>query len=59
MNRWATSRNSLAKLTPTAKAVLPKAGVATDGNLKIKIGRQIEGAAVDLVEAGADADKGL
>lgn len=36
-----------------------KAGVATDGNLKIKIGRQINGAAVDLVEAGADADKVL
>ena len=36
-----------------------KAGVATDGNLKIKIGRQINGAAVDLVKAGADADKVL
>ena len=36
-----------------------KAGVATDGKLKIKIGRQINGAAVDLVEAGADADKVL
>ena len=36
-----------------------KAGVATDGNLKIKIGRQINGAAVDLVEAGADVDKVL
>ena len=36
-----------------------KAGVATDGNLKIKIGRQINGAAVELVEAGADADKVL
>lgn len=31
--------------------------VGTDGNLKIKIGRQINGAAVDLVKAGADADK--
>ena len=31
--------------------------VATDGNLRIKIGRQINGYAVDLVEAGADADK--
>lgn len=31
--------------------------VATDGNLKIKIGRQINGAAVDLVKAGADPDK--
>ena len=36
-----------------------KAGVATDGNLKVKIGRQINGAAVDLVEAGADANKVL
>ena len=31
--------------------------VGTDGNLKIKIGRQINGAAVDLVKAGASADK--
>ena len=31
--------------------------VTTDGTLKIKIGRQINGAAVDLVKAGADADK--
>ncbi|OQA82006.1 MAG: hypothetical protein BWY31_03504 [Lentisphaerae bacterium ADurb.Bin242] len=31
--------------------------VATDGNLKVKIGRQINGAAVDLVEAGADPGK--
>ncbi len=30
------------------------AGASTDGNLKIKIGRQINGAAVDLVKAGAD-----
>lgn len=30
------------------------AGVATDGNFRVKIGRQINGAAVDLVEAGAD-----
>ena len=36
-----------------------KSGVTTDGNLKIKIGRQINGAAVDFVEAGADADKVL
>ena len=36
-----------------------KAGITTDGNLKIKIGRQINGAAVDIVEAGADADKVL
>ena len=33
------------------------ATVSTDGTLKIKIGRQINGAAVDLVKAGADADK--
>jgi len=33
--------------------------VGTDGNLKVKIGRQINGAAVDLVKAGADADKVL
>ncbi len=33
------------------------AAVSTDGTLKIKIGRQINGAAVDLVKAGADADK--
>lgn len=31
--------------------------VGTDGNLKIRIGRQINGAAVDIVKAGADADK--
>ena len=31
-------------------------GVVTDGALKVKIGRQINGAAVDLVKAGADAD---
>ena len=37
------------------KTALTKVG--TDGNLKIKIGRQINGAAVDLVKAGASADK--
>ena len=31
-------------------------GVVTDGALKVKIGRQINGAAVDLVKAGADAE---
>lgn len=31
--------------------------VSTDGTLKVKIGRQINGAAVDLVKAGADAGK--
>lgn len=34
-----------------------KSGVSTDGNLKVKIGRQINGYAVDLIEAGADKDK--
>ena len=33
------------------------AAVSTDGTLKIKIGRQINGAAADLVKAGADPDK--
>ena len=37
------------------KTALTKVG--TDGNLKIRIGRQINGAAVDLVKAGASADK--
>ena len=37
------------------KTALTKVG--TDGNLKIRIGRQINGAAVDLVKAGADANK--
>ena len=31
--------------------------VTTDGTLKVKIGRQINGAATDLVKAGADPDK--
>ena len=31
--------------------------IGTDGNLKVRIGRQINGAAVDLVKAGASADK--
>ena len=35
------------------------AAVATDGSLKVKIGRQINGAAVDLVKAGADPEKVL
>ena len=34
-----------------------KSKVGTDGNLRVKIGRQINGYAVDLVEAGADPDK--
>lgn len=33
--------------------------VTTDGSLKVKIGRQINGAAADLVKAGADPDKVL
>lgn len=33
------------------------AAVTTDGTLKVKIGRQINGAAADLVKAGADAGK--
>ena len=37
------------------KTASPKVG--TDGNLKIKIGHQINGAAVDLVKAGASAEK--
>ena len=36
-----------------------KTGVSSDGTLRVKIGRQINGAAVELVEAGADADKVL
>ena len=32
-------------------------GMTTDGTLKVKIGRQINGAAVDLIEAGADPNK--
>ncbi|OQA76211.1 MAG: hypothetical protein BWY31_04647 [Lentisphaerae bacterium ADurb.Bin242] len=35
------------------------AAVATDGSLKVKIGRQLNGAAADLVKAGADPDKVL
>ena len=34
-----------------------KTKIGTDGNLKIRVGRQINGAAVDLVKAVADADK--
>lgn len=41
--------------TGAEKTALSKVG--TDGNLKIRIGRQINGAAVDLVKAGASADK--
>ena len=33
------------------------AGASSDGNLRLKIGRQINGAAVDLVKAGADSEK--
>jgi len=31
--------------------------VGTDGNLRVKIGRQINGAAVDAIKAGANADR--
>ena len=41
--------------TGTEKSGL--SSVVTDGTLKVKIGRQINGAAVDLVKAGANADK--
>ena len=41
--------------TGAEKTALTKVG--TDGNLKIRIGRQINGATVDLVKAGASADK--
>ena len=34
-----------------------KTKIGTDGKLKIRVGRQINGAAVDLVKAGASADK--
>lgn len=34
-----------------------KTKIGTDGNLKIRVGRQINGAAVDLVKAGTSADK--
>ena len=33
------------------------AGASSDGNLKIQIGRQINGATVDLVKAGTDSEK--
>ena len=41
--------------TGTEKSGL--SSVVTDGTLKVKIGRQINGAAVDLVKVGANADK--
>ncbi len=57
-----TRDNVELELTGKAKAdgTAGEAGTAnasTDGNLKVKIGRQINGYAVDLVEAGADAEK--
>lgn len=39
------------------KEQVTASSVGTDGNLKFKIGRQINGAAVDLVKAGANPDK--
>ena len=50
-----TGNASADSATGVEKTAATKVG--TDGNLKIKIGRQINGAAVDLVKAGADADK--
>lgn len=47
------------KTTADGNADEKKAGVTTDGSLKIRIGRQINGAAVDLVKAGADPEKVL
>ena len=59
-----TRDNVEIELTGTANANTQSGGaktaltqVGTDGNLKIRIGRQINGAAVDLVKAGASADK--
>lgn len=43
----------------TGAEKIATSSVGTDGNLKVKIGRQINGAAVDLVKAGADANKVL
>lgn len=46
------------KATADGSAVTDQqTGMTTDGTLKVKIGRQINGAAVDLVEAGADPNK--
>ena len=42
---------------PTGVEKTAATKVGTTGNLKIRIGRQINGAAVDLVKAGASADK--
>ena len=53
-SRYGTSYNAYL-VTGGEKTALTNVG--TDGNLKIKIGRQINGAAVDLVKAGARADK--
>ena len=59
-----TRDNVEIELTGNAKAdgsagmeTTAKTNIGTDGNLKVRIGRQINGAAVDLVKAGADADK--
>ena len=43
--------------TQTGAEKSAQSKVGTDGTLKIRIGRQINGAAVDLVKAGASADK--
>ena len=59
-----TRDNVEIELSGTANANTQSSGektaltqVGTDGNLKIRIGRQINGAAVNLVKAGASADK--
>ena len=59
-----TRDNVEIELTGNAKAdgsagmeTTAKTNIGTDGNLKVRIGRQINGAAVDLVKAGANTDK--
>ena len=59
-----TRDNVEIELSGTANANTQSSGektaltqVGTDGNLKIRIGRQINGAAVNLVKAGASAEK--
>ena len=59
-------RRRVPAMVPTGRAAADgtagtekQTGVNTDGTLKVKIGRQINGAAVDLIEAGADPNKVL
>ncbi len=63
-NGMATRDNVELKLAGKASAdgsagkeQVTASSVGTDGNLKFKIGCQINGAAVDLVKANADANK--